>query len=79
MNLLFNNLCILDLNSCQKEFILFETLSDFLKKEVMSGVILVKEKVTKIWLARFLGNEIVDLFEERRPSLHELKTNIITT
>lgn len=77
MNWLCNNLHGLEWNTYHYDdydLISYEELTDFIKEEVQNdGVILVKGIDKKVWLEKFLSNQIIDLEENRCPSFKKLK------
>lgn len=74
MNWLRDQVHGLEWNSCYGDYLLYEELVDFIKKQVNNDVILVKGVEKKQWLEKFLYNQIIDLHEEGCPSFDKLKT-----
>lgn len=68
------NLHGLDWNSNYSDILPYEGLSEFIKKEVDQGaIILVKAAEKEKWFSKFLENKIIYLLEEGCPNLHQLK------
>nr|CAH7727591.1 unnamed protein product [Callosobruchus chinensis] len=63
----------LEWSSDHKDFLNYEQLSDFIKNVVKNEIVFVKGMDKKIWLDRFVRNQIMDLHYEGCPNLVKLK------
>nr|CAH7713149.1 unnamed protein product [Callosobruchus chinensis] len=63
----------LEWSSDHKDHLNYEQLSDFIKNVVKNEIVFVKGVDKKVWLERFVTNQIIDLHNEGFPNLVKLK------
>nr|CAH7717116.1 unnamed protein product [Callosobruchus chinensis]CAH7732129.1 unnamed protein product [Callosobruchus chinensis]CAH7739361.1 unnamed protein product [Callosobruchus chinensis] len=63
----------LEWSSDHKDHLNYEQLSDFIKNVVKNEIVFVKGVDKKVWLERFVTNQIIDLHNEGCPNLVKLK------